>query len=341
VNYDEITNTTIDQAMYLGPVKKNWYPKHTLDIFTEWDKKYLEEYRQPFSPFVFAKNCSALHQAGIESSNRETFLRQAEYLDLIASQNIERNSFGSFVRNEFEFSIFWGKIPNPFYGAFMNAYTAYGYIKLYELTEDRKHKETATNLLASIFKKNDTIELSGRDSHNALWLYEYSFAPLEQDIEHFKSIGAEFKSESATGIRVYNGHIHALLALLKFKTTFHDAVFDNEIFEALETIKKHLPTQLIEGKFFSYAVEAPAVPDYGQLRAVQLAKTISKIFPSEEMEETFKKFESFYNKSVKGSEKAIYEKYRQEARKIYLPTGKNQTNNSLEPEPQTTEKIQT
>lgn len=119
--------------------------------------------------------------------------------------------------------------------------------------------------------------------------------------------------------RIYNGHIGALIALLKFRKLTNMGFVDETIEQALLTMSKNLGSQLLDNQFFSYSIEAPQLPDYGQARAVHLAKQLSEATDDEQLKLTYQAFDKFYRESIKDREKEVYTAGRATARELYSP----------------------
>ena len=322
IHYETLTNDWFDRAMSTGPNRTDWQPKHHLDLFRSWPEKYVTDYHQPFNPFAFAINACALDASSKKHGLSKAMRDQIDYLDLAASIYTETIEDHTYIRNDFAFPMYWATMKKPFYGAFMNAYTAYGYMRLYETTKDEKYLSKAFRLIRTITSKDITIKLSEEDSQGDLWLYEYVFTPQENEIEYLKKLGTEMQENGNMRFRVYNGHIGAIITLMKYRKLTGMSFVDKTIEQSLLTMSKNLRKQIFENKYFSYSIEAVALPDYGQARAVHLAKQIAAATDDEALKATARVFEEFYNTSIKDCEGDTYLTGRKAALEFYSPLKK-------------------
>ncbi|MFJ7812357.1 D-glucuronyl C5-epimerase family protein [Pseudomonas asiatica] len=332
IHYEALTTDWFDRAMSTGPNRTDWQPKHHLDLFRPWPEKYVTDYHQPFNPYAFAINACALDASCKKHGISKAMLDQIDYIDLAASIYTETIDDHDYVRNDFAFPMYWATMKKPFYGAFMNAYTAYGYMRLYEATENEKYLDKSVRLIRTIISKDASMRLSEKDSNGDLWLYEYVFTPQENEIEYLKQLGTEIQENGNMRFRVYNGHIGAIIALLKFRKLTGMSFVDESIEQAILTMSKNLSGQIFEAKYFSYSIEAALLPDYGQARAVHLAKHIAEATDDVSLKTTAQTFEEFYSKTIKECEKETYLAGRKAALDFYTPL-KMQLTTKKEPQP--------
>lgn len=291
-----------DKAMFTGPLTK-WKPKHPLDIFREWDEKYKNVYNQPISPFLFAVNCSAIYYASINLGACDLVNMQVKYMELMGDFYVKKEKSPRAVYyNNFKYNFLGCALKEGFYGSFMNAYMAYGYMKLYEAGGDHSLLIKAFDLLETM-TDYDNFDMSGFDTEGNYWLYEYVFGLSDKDKLRWSYLGGEFSKRGNPQARIFNGHMHALISLVKYKVIAKSKNFDAHISAAYKTMLRYLPEQIYENKFFSYSVEAPAIPDYGQLRAVQLVKNMAEIFSCREMLELAERFDDFYKLNIEDLDK--------------------------------------
>lgn len=319
IHYETLTQDWFDKALSTGPHKSGWIPKHHLDLFRPWPEKYVNHYHQPFNPFAFAINACALATSCKTHGALKTILDQIDYLDLAASSYTETIGNHTYIRNDFDFPMYWATMKKPFYGAFMNAYTAYGYIKLHEATGDDKYFNKALKLITTLTSKDAQIQLSNRDSDGDFWLYEYVFTPQDTELNYLKDIGTEIQEDGRMRFRVFNGHIAAIFALMKFRKHTSMSFVDEAIEQSILTMSKNLNLQLFKQKYFSYSIEAAVLPDYGQKRAVHLAKHLAEATDDKTLKLTHEAFDTFYNESLKTCEQEIYQAGRKSALDLYTP----------------------
>ncbi|WP_060492573.1 D-glucuronyl C5-epimerase family protein [Pseudomonas sp. NBRC 111140] len=332
IHYEALTSDWFDRAMSSGPNRGDWQPKHHLDLFRPWPEKYVSDYHQPFNPFAFAINACALDASSKKNGFSKTIHDQINYLDLAASIYTETIEDHDYIKNDFAFPMYWATMKKPFYGAFMNAYTAYGYMRLYEATKNEKYLNKSFRLIRTIISKDAKIKISGKDSKDDLWLYEYVFTPQDNEVEYLKKLGTEMQEDGKMRFRVYNGHIGAIIALMKFRKLTNMRFADHIIEQAILAMSKNLASQIFDNKYFSYSLEAVILPDYGQARAVHLAKCLAEATDDEKLKATASTFERFYSTFIKECERDTYLAGRDAARTFYGSL-KNQAMNTEVPKP--------
>jgi hypothetical protein len=231
-----------------------------------------------------------------------------QYLSFVAGLYTRSEGGCTYVANEFDYQQMWSVFFSGFKGAFMNAVTAYGYIYLFEASGDRTYLQTARTLLESAAEcESDTVKLHSVDGQGQFWLNEYVFHVPPQDEGLFRAMGFEQNADGTFRSRIYNGHIHALLAYIKYEKVAGVDDFDDVIMKAIETIRFYLPSQLHDDRFFSYQVELPEYPDYGQERAVTLAEGLCEITGYDDLCDTARKMRTSFDERIRGSETALYE----------------------------------
>jgi len=299
---------TLDDIMYLPrDAAANWVPQTFLDIRYPWPEKYIERFRQPFNPHMFKRNASALRQYAEKSSDNATIvLRQAEYLDFVASHYIVQDGQCSYVTNEFDYGYIGLTFQNGFRGAFMSNHTAYGYIDLYEATGNKAYLETAYALLrSSAFCETDEVFLHWEDEEGYLWLNEYVFKITPEEEARAKLIGMTPGPDGWFRAEVFNGHISALIAYIRYEQVTGTKEFDEVIRRSIATAERYLPDQIFEDRYFAYMNHFYLWPDYGQERAVRLAQGLCEISPSESLCATAQRMEALFETKIKGHEQQI------------------------------------
>lgn len=318
IHYESLDENWFDEAMYTGTRSKSWLPRHALDISRPWPEKYLNTLNQPFNPFTFAVNCSTLLGATRCNGTNKAITDQAKYLDFIATLYIQRIGELDYVFNDFNHPIFWANMPKPFYGAFMNCVTAYGYMKLFEIEGHEDYLRKAHRLLLSATSQDAEIRLSGHDSRGDFWLNEYVFRPITKETDYLQSLGTEMGQDGYMRFRIFNGHIHALIALIKYRHLSGHHDFSTATEAAISTMARTLMHQIHEDRYFSYAIEARVLPDYGQSRAVRLANALAQCCNNEKLNEAAHKFTELYSKKIKHAEDSIYKEGVNDARSKYI-----------------------
>ncbi|MCC6981639.1 MAG: hypothetical protein IT535_00060 [Bauldia sp.] len=302
-----VSEDRLDEIM-LMPAADNWSPSTFLDLRYPWPDEYVEEHRQPFEPWTFAKNAAAIVHFVKARGLTATIDRQIKYLAFTAGLYTRSEGGCTYVTNEFEYQQMWSMFASGFKGAFMNAVTAYGYIYLFQASGDRSYLEKARVLLASAAEcESDTVKLHSVDGQGQFWLNEYVFRVPSQDEGLFQAMGFEQNADGAFRSRIYNGHIHALLAYIKYGKVAGVDDFDEVIAKSIETVRYYLPSQLYNDRYFSYQVEFPLYPDYGQARAVSLAEGLCEITGYDDLCRTARAMRKFYDERIRRSESAVYE----------------------------------
>lgn len=304
----DIDNRALDAIMMLSPVKPgNWDPKTFLDLAYPWPESYIERFQQPFNSYTFSRNAAALVALSKEEKNVIKVARMAEYLDFIANIYTVDEKGCAYITNEFEYGYLWSKFNYGFRGAFMNNVTAYGYLHLFEATGDRAYRKKAYRLLkASAFCETKDVKLHSVDENGYFWLNEYVFEMPKEDEALFSHLGFQKGDDGWWRARVYNGHIHALLAFIKYKVMTGSDEFDEVINKSIETMRYYLPLQIFDGKYFSYMVEMPSHPDYGQRRAEHLARGLCEISSDKSICQTATELTYFYENNIKDRDAEIH-----------------------------------
>jgi hypothetical protein len=106
-------------------------------------------------------------------------------------------------------------------------------------------------------------------------------------------------------VDVYNGHIISLLAFIEYKSTTGSHLYDSLINAAIDTMERYLPEQTYQGQYFAYVAHFPIFPDYGQKRAVLLAKALCRYSSRKSICNTSTIMENFYETKIKEDEKEI------------------------------------
>lgn len=261
----------IDKATMLrAPIPRGWEPKGAEDFRYEWDEKYIKNYNQKFSPWSFTKNCAAVLGHVRRHGKSELMREMAEALVCVLMPHIQGIGLNRYVRNSFEYHYLHHKMKSPFYGAFMNNVTAYGLLYLFEATGVERHLLLADRLLMTSVDPVSVIPLSSDNAEGDFWLHEYVF----MTDEHGPWVQMQI-SKIWSQARIYNGHIHALLPLMRMRVMTGSCDYDQPIEKAVATMKKWLPRQVYEGRYFSYSPDMPIFPDYGQKRALHLMESLS------------------------------------------------------------------
>lgn len=260
----------IDAASMLRPpLPKDWHPTDAEPPRFGWDESYIKNFGQKFSPWYFARNSAAVLGHVRTHGASQLMANMADHLVMIASPHIESIGPYRYVRNDFAFGYLWHKMKPPFYGAFMNAMTAYGLLHLYEATKVERYLLLADRLLMTSAADGAPIPLCSLGDD--FWLHEYVF---QCDTE--ASIALR-KSGRWNLARIFNGHIHALLAFLRFRAMTGASDYDTAIDLATRTMARWLQSQPYQDTYFSYSPDMPIYPDYGQHRAYHLATSLAQI----------------------------------------------------------------
>jgi len=306
----------VDQVMTLVPsAPSTWEPKTFLDIAYPWPESYIERFAQPYNSYTFARNSAAIVQRLRQGGDERLFARMAAYLDFVVKNYIIENEGCYYVTNEFEYGYLWSKFDYGFRGAFMNNVTAYGYLHLYDATKNADYLATAERLLRSTaFCETREVKLHSVDSNGYFWLNEYVFQMPEKDEPLFAHLGFEKGDDGWWRARVYNGHIHAMLAFLKHKSLTGSSEFDEVVEASIDTMRHYLPQQTYERRYFSYMVEMPSHADYGQHRAAHLARGLCDMTGDSSLCDTAAQMTEFYEATVAENDEKIRAEALAEAR---------------------------
>ncbi|WP_152608113.1 hypothetical protein [Burkholderia sp. A9] len=269
----------IDRGQMLFPATPdNWDIAGPDSIRYGWDPDYINRRGQTFSPWYFAKNCSAVLGHVRAHGKSALMAEMAESIFSVLSPHIHTIANYRYVRNDFKFNYLWHQIEPPFYGAFMNNVTAQGLLHLFEATGIERYLLLADRFMMTSVDPNAPIPLCSIGSGD-FWLHEYVFRlePTVRKWVKFNRSGEWFMA------RIFNGHIHALLPLMRIKEMTGTRDYDGAISWAVDTMRDWIPTQEYEGRYFSYSPDLPVYPDYGQKRAVHLAESLAKITDDPEL----------------------------------------------------------
>lgn len=274
----------------------DWSPKTFLDLRFPWPERYIRDFGQPYNSYTFARNSAAvvgLKDRGFDPAMVE---RIAAYLDFVAQQYTRREGDCAFIINEFDYGYLWSKFQRGFRGAFMNNVTAYGYMHLFAATDEKKYLDQARQLIWSSARcETQEVKLHSVDENGQLWLNEYVFHLPAEDEQLFAHLGFRKGDDGWWRARVFNGHIYALLAYYKYRAITEDDQFDDIIKKATGAMEHYLPSQTYQNGYFSYMVEFPMWPDYGQARAVHLAEGLCRLAPSDALCSTAKDMRSVFD----------------------------------------------
>ncbi len=313
----DIADPELDIIMTVRPaMPKGWFPANFSDLAYPWPEKYTEELKQPYNSFKFLQNSAALIVLSQDHANKKIVDQQAAFLSFSAEQYTVRKDGCVFITNDFRWPYLWGYFEKDFRGAFMNNVTAYAYINLFHATENRDYLVKARELLRSTVDCGKSeASLSSTDDKGFFWLNEYVFQNNEEYDKLYDALGYEKDSKGWRKARIYNGHIHALLAFIKYRNATGSTEFDAAIDESIETMRHYLPMQIYEKKYFSYDVTYPMYPDYGQRRAAHLAEGLCKITRNDDLCATAKNMRTFYDEQIQPNDDVVYKKAHSKARK--------------------------
>lgn len=313
----DVSDADLDVIMMVRPgVPKGWLPDNFSDLAYPWPENYIKELKQPYNSYGFLRNSAALIALSKDTKNKKIVNQQAEFLSFSAEQYTVRKDGCVYITNDFRWPYLWGYFEKDFRGAFMNNVTAYAYVNLYHATENSHYLTKARELLRSTLDCGNTeASLSSTDDTGFFWLNEYVFQNNEEYDKLYDALGYEKDSKGWRKARIYNGHIHALLAFIKYRNATGSTEFDAAIDASIETMRHYLPIQIYEKKYFSYDVTYPMYPDYGQRRAAHLAEGLCKITTNDDLCATAKNMRTFYDEQIQPNDDVVYKKAHSRARK--------------------------
>ncbi|MBB3010634.1 D-glucuronyl C5-epimerase family protein [Cupriavidus alkaliphilus] len=308
----------IDRAsMVVPPSPRQWVIDGPESVRYGWDENYIKKHGQKFSPWAFAKNCAAVLGHARANGKSELMTKMAEVIMAVAQPHIESIGHERYVVNRFDYSYLWHKMKPPFYGAFMNNVTASGLLHLYEATGAGKYLLLADRLMMTSVDTRATIPLCSDDGDGDFWLHEYVFR-TDGDGSAWAEINSTTTWKQA---RIYNGHIHALLPLMRIREMTGLPDYDRAIKKAVATMRKWLPAQIHEGRYFSYSPDMPVFPDYGQKRALHLAESLGQLTGDVGIAEAAAAAKALWV-SIEGREKEVIAAAADDAKRQYLASQK-------------------
>jgi hypothetical protein len=282
----------IDRAhMLYPPTPEQWEIAGADSLRYGWDPDYTQRRGQTFSPWYFAKNCSAV--LGHVRAHGKSDLMKEMAREIVAVMDPHLYTVGSYkyISNDFNFNYLWHEIKPPFYGAFMNNVTAQGLLNLYEATDAEYYLLLADRLMLTSTDLGAPIPLCSIGSGD-FWLHEYVFK-LEATVKRWVQFN---RSGDWYMTRIYNGHIHALLPLMRIREMTGTRDYDDAISSAIATMRDWIPFQNYQDKYFSYSPDLPIYPDYGQRRAVHLTESLANLTGDIELKETSKDLQIIWSK---------------------------------------------
>lgn len=298
--------------MLTPPTPRGWEIKGPESVRFGWDEKYITKHGQKFSPWYFAKNSAAVLGHVKAHGKSALMCDMAEVIAAVAAPHIEAIGSYRYVFNDFEHSYLWHKVKPPFYGAFMNNVTASGFLHLYEATGIERYLLLADRLMMTSVDQHAIIPLCSDRGGGDFWLHEYVF---RTDVD-----GSTWADIHSTTVwhqpRIYNGHIHALLPLMRMQVMTSSLDYDLPIRKAIGTMRKWLPKQIHDGKYFSYAPDMPIYPDYGQKRAVHLTESLAQLTRDPQIIEAASMANILWL-SIEGKEKETFAEGMEQTKRAY------------------------
>ncbi|MGJ8561915.1 MAG: hypothetical protein ACSHXY_00060 [Alphaproteobacteria bacterium] len=255
-----------------------WFPEHERDFFTAATKDTQKDGFK-YSAWTFLQDSFALLAVYKETAKddpniSDILVPQAAALVKNFKPFIVVTDDGTFTEAKHDWPFFWTTFKAPWRGAFLNCVTAYGLLLLYEMTEINAYLEIAENLLhtAAFNKKSAFLT---RDEAGFLWCHEYCTRPINSDVNWLKRSGFSFRKDKCIRPRIYNGHIHCLLAFIKLRHLTKTAIYNDVINDCIATMAQYLPQQHESYLHFSYMQDFLMFPDYGAKRAVLLTEGLA------------------------------------------------------------------
>ena len=233
------------------------------------------------SPWAFLKGATWLavtHESAIEAGDQDVWNQQCSQLVEHLLERCEWIDGYFYWPHQSEYSVLRLTAQTPFFGAFANCVAAYGALTLIDIHNDPALIQIADALIATVCAIEEApIPLSAYDENGWLWLNEYVFHPQPEDLPFARHLGLFVDGGESIRLRVYNGHIHALLALMKHARVRNTDEYAEIIEQATRTLRHALPHQIVDDRYARYLHDLPRIADYGQDRAVFLAEGLEKI----------------------------------------------------------------
>ncbi len=261
---------------------KEWRPRQYLELNDQlpqpWPTKYIDDYKQPFSPNGFYTNMAMLCNYSSESkTDKEIALSIVNSLTDRLLQYTDTEGEKSYVRYDFAFGRPEGfALSPPWYSAIANGFAIRGLILAFEKTNDQKFLDLAVSYgeaLKEISGRNyDKKSVTVVDTYGFLWLDEY---PSPER-------GPSF---------VLNGHIHAIFGLFDLCRHYHDEEIRSMLDASLTTVQQlgHLFRR--DDKINRYELRAWKKADYLPPRTVRQQKELFRLTGEKYFLELSKAFE--------------------------------------------------
>lgn len=303
-----IADADLDRIM-TSPIQvpSGWFPRNFSDLAYPWPSRYVEEFGQPFNSYAFLQNAGALLALSANVEHSVIVRQQAAFLAFSAEQYTIRTEGCAYITNAFQWGYLWGYFNEGFRGAFMNNVTAYGYVNLYHATDEIEYLNKAHELLVSTVECGE-VPLSAEDESGFYWLNEYVFQTTPDHAGIYDVLGYQPDETGWRRTRIYNGHIHALLAFIKYRNATGSKEFDAVIDKSIEAMRQYLPQQTFQETYFSYDATFPIYPDYGQGRAAHLAEGLCKITGDGDLCITSLEMRKVYENKIHNKRDEIYRK---------------------------------
>lgn len=219
-----------------------------------WPKAYVEKYRQPFNPWAFFRNVTALCTHWKATGNEETkaILKglHARLLEYSALQNGQR-----FLLYRFPKPYRKKPVAVPWTSAYASGAALIGLTYMAECIDMPEARTTAKEVLAGLANPIDPRQerpplwVSFVDERGFLWFEEKPLDQVEQP-------------------RILNGHIRALTGLYVYWVHTKDETALRLLRAGIKTIEEYAPAYRIPGEINAYDMMQPPVADYSPERTI-------------------------------------------------------------------------
>jgi len=237
---------------------KSWEPdlSNGLDAALPfpWPDKYIEKFKQPFNPWAFFRNASALCSHYEISKSGETLkIIQALY-DRLLEYSAERDG-QRFLLYNFKKGYRGIAVDVPWTSAYASGAALIGLTFMSECADMPEALTTAKEVLAGLAspidpsKNRPDLWVSFVDDRGFLWFEEKPLDQVEQP-------------------RILNGHIRALTGLYIYWAHTKDEEALPLLRAGIKTIEEYAPSYRIPGKVNAYDMIQPPVDDYGPERTI-------------------------------------------------------------------------
>ncbi|KLK92318.1 hypothetical protein AA309_15155 [Microvirga vignae] len=238
---------------------KGWRPDLTQGLDAAlpmpWPEEYVKRGRQPFNPWAFYRNVSALCAHWKKTNNVETrnilillHKRLLEYSELRDGRRLLLYRFTKDYREQYRVNV-------PWTSAYASGAALIGLTSMYKCADMPEALVTAKEVLADLANPIDPrgnrpdLWVSFTDEAGYLWFEEKPLDQVEQP-------------------RILNGHIRALTGIYTYWVHTKDETALPLLRAGIKTVEDHAPRYRKRGGINAYDLLRPYLADYGPERTI-------------------------------------------------------------------------